>query len=57
MMVSPGYTYEKAPDQKHFLGAREVEETVSHDPVEPQEDLALQRVADVHGISDGQAST
>jgi hypothetical protein len=20
MMVSPGYTYEKAPDQKHFLG-------------------------------------
>ena len=22
MMVSPGYTYDKAPDQKHFLGAR-----------------------------------
>ncbi|MDT9115662.1 hypothetical protein RSW44_24345, partial [Escherichia coli] len=20
MMVSPGYTYDKAPDQKHFLG-------------------------------------
>src|ERR1700675_919348 len=20
MMLSPGYTYEKAPDQKHFLG-------------------------------------
>ncbi len=54
MMVSPGYTYEKAPDQKHFLGTRPLEEVVPVHPVEPEEELALQRVADFHGIPDGQ---
>ncbi|MGW0595153.1 adenosyl-hopene transferase HpnH [Streptosporangium sp. NPDC002607] len=26
MMISPGYAYEKAPDQEHFLGVRETRE-------------------------------
>ena len=33
---------------------RAVEEAVSLDPVEPQEDLAVQCVAHVHGVPDGQ---
>ncbi len=35
-------------------GAGAVEEAVPVDPVEPQEDLALQCVAHVHGVPDGQ---
>lgn len=54
MMVSPGYTYDKAPDQKHFLGRARSKKAVPLDPVEPEEKLALQRFADVHGILDGQ---
>ena len=54
MMVSPGYTYEKAPDQKHFLGQSAFEEAVSLDSVEPQEELALQRVTYLYGIPDGE---
>ncbi len=54
MMVSPGYTYDKAPDQNHFLGRAKIEEDVSCHPFESQEILALQRVAHVHGIPDGQ---
>ena len=26
MMLSPGYSYDKAPDQKHFLGKRRTRE-------------------------------
>ena len=36
-MVSPGYTYDKAPDQKHFLGRARSKQAVSLDPVEPEE--------------------
>ncbi len=54
MMVSPGYTYDKAPDQNHFLGRAKIAQDVSRHSFEPEEELALQRVADVHGISDGQ---
>jgi hypothetical protein len=45
MMVSPGYTYDKAPDQKHFLGRAKSREAVPRDPVEPQEELEVQHVA------------
>ncbi len=41
MMLSPGYTYDKAPDQKHFLGARPRTQALSRDSVEPQEELAF----------------
>ena len=37
-MVSPGYTYDKAPDQKHFLGRARSQQALPRDPVEPQED-------------------
>ncbi len=55
MMLSPGYSYDKAPDQKHFLGPRAHAAHVPRDFVEPQEELAVQSVAAVFGISDGQA--
>ena len=42
MMLSPGYSYDKAPDQKHFLGTRPHAAAVPRNPVEPQEELAVQ---------------
>ena len=37
MMVSPGYAYAKAPDQEHFLRARETHRAaLLDDPLEPQ---------------------
>ncbi len=55
MMVSPGYTYDKAPDQQHFLGQGAVAQTVPDDFVEPQEELGVQHASAVQRISDGQA--
>ena len=56
MMLSPGYSYDKAPDQKHFLGPRAHAQAVPRDPVKPQEELAVQPVAAVPRIPDGQAA-
>ena len=36
MMLSPGYSYDKAPDQNHFLGKARHEAAVPRDPVQPQ---------------------
>ena len=55
MMLSPGYCYDKAPDQEHFLGRARTRQAVPRDPVEPQEELAVQPVAAVPRIPDGQA--
>ena len=55
MMLSPGYSYEKAPDQKHFLGRARTRRSVPRHAVEPQSEVGLQPVAAVPGISDGQA--
>ena len=54
MMVSPGYTYDKAPDQKHFLGRAQVEQDVPRHSLEPQEDVAVQHLSALHGVPDGQ---
>ena len=45
MMLSPGYSYDKAPDQQHFLGKKQDPAAVPHDSVQPQAQLALQPVA------------
>ena len=56
MMVSPGYTYEKAPDQKHFLGRARSKQVVPRPSCRiGRKSWQLQRVADVPGIPDGQA--
>ena len=55
MMLSPGYSYDKAPDQKHFLGRAQDAADVPGDSVEPEEGMAVQSVAAVSGIPDGQA--
>ena len=36
MMVSPGYAYEKAPDQQNFLKRRRDQRAVRDDPLEPR---------------------
>ena len=56
MMLSPGYSYDKAPDQKHFLGRARTRKLFRLDPGEPQEDLAVQSVGAVPRVPDGQAS-
>ena len=35
MMLSPGYSYDKAPDQKHFLGRARTRRLVPRDSVQP----------------------
>ena len=56
MMLSPGYSYDKAPDQQHFLGTARTRRLFRDDPHQPQERLALQPVAAVPRIPDGQAA-
>ena len=35
MMLSPGYTYDKAPDQEHFLGKSKTRAAVPPDSEQP----------------------
>ena len=56
MMLSPGYSYDKAPDQKHFLGRQEHARAVRQDPEQSQKGLAIQPEPAVPGIPDGQAA-
>jgi hypothetical protein len=56
MMLSPGYSYDKAPDQKHFMGRARTRRLFRAMLLQSQEDaLALQPVAAVPRIPDGQA--
>jgi hypothetical protein len=55
MMVSPGYTYDKAPDQNHFLGKARSRKMFRAILVESEEELAVQHASAVCGIPDGQA--
>ncbi len=55
MMVSPGYSYDKAPDQKHFMGRARTRRLFPRHAFQSQEDVALQSVAALPRISDGQA--
>ena len=36
MMLSPGYCYDKAPDQQHFLGKARTRRLFRDDAVEPR---------------------
>ena len=45
MMLSPGYSYDKAPDQQHFLGKARTRRLFRDDAVEPQVAVAFQPVA------------
>ena len=54
MMVSPGYTYDKAPDQQHFLGRAKSRKMFRAILANRKKTLAFQRLAHVHGIPDGQ---
>ena len=55
MMLSPGYSYDKAPDQSHFLGQAAHPRAVPADIEQPQEELEIQRHPAVFGIPDGTA--
>ena len=55
IMISPGYSYEKAPDQQHFLGRARTRQLFRAILVESQEDLEVQHVAAVSRVPDGQA--
>ena len=54
MVLSPGYSYDKAPDQKHFLGRARSRQAVPRDSVEPGEELEVQYVSAVSRVPDGQ---
>ena len=55
MMLSPGYSYAKAPDQEHFLRRQKTHELFSEMLDEPQEALEVQPVAAVPAVPHGQA--
>jgi len=52
MMLSPGYSYDKAPDQKHFLGRARTRRLFARS-LESQEELAIQSIAVVSRVLDG----
>ncbi len=55
IVISPGYSYEKAPDQKHFLGRARTRRLFRAILVQPGEALEVQHVSAVPGIPHGQA--
>ena len=54
MMLSPGYSYDKAPDQQHFLGRARTRKLFRAILIEPDKEMAIQSVGVVSRISDGQ---
>jgi len=54
IVLSPGYSYDKAPDQNRFMGRARVRRC-SAPFVESQADMEVQYVAAVSGISDGRS--
>ena len=54
MMLSPGYSYDKAPDQSHFLGRARTRRLFRGILSNRKTELALQHVAAVSRVSDGQ---
>ena len=55
MMLSPGYSYDKAPDQKHFLGRARTRRLFRAMLSNRKAEVGVQPVAAVPGIPDGQA--
>ena len=53
MTLSPGYCYEKAPDQQHFLARSRDDEAVRRDPGQSQKELEIQSKPTIPGVSDG----
>ncbi len=56
MMLSPGYSYDKAPDQQHFLGRARTRRLFRAILSNRKSELELQHVAAVPRIPDGQAA-
>jgi hopanoid biosynthesis associated radical SAM protein HpnH len=52
IVLSPGYSYDKAPDQSHFMGRAKVRR-LFRAIVEPQKELEVQHVAAVPRVPDG----
>ena len=55
MMVSPGYSYSKAPDQEHFLRKQRANELFRAHPVESEAAVAVQPVPAVPPVPHGEA--
>ena len=55
IMVAPGYSYDKAPDQQHFLGRARTRRTFKAILSNRKTQLAIQSIAAVSRIPDGQA--
>ncbi len=55
MMLSPGYTYDKAPDQEHFLSRKKTRNLFRQILEQPVGKVELQPEPAVSRISDGQA--
>ena len=53
IVLSPGYSYDKAPDQNQLHGPRPRAAAVPRHSVQSQADLEVQHVAAVSGIPDG----
>ena len=56
IMIAPGYSYDKAPDQQHFLGRARTRRTFKAILSNRKKQLALQSIAAVSRIPDGQAA-
>ena len=54
MMLSPGYSYAKAPDQEHFLRRQKTHELFSKMLEQPQEAVEVQPVAALPAVPHGQ---
>ena len=54
--VSPGYAYERAPDQQHFLNRERTKKHVPRDPHARQwrQELGVHQFRPVHGLPGGQ---
>ena len=53
MMVSPGYAYDKAPDQSNFLHRKTTNKPFRDDPVQQEETLEVQPVASLPRVPHG----
>ncbi len=55
MMLSPGYTYDKAPDQDHFLSKKKTRHLLPPDLEQSPQEVALQHEPAVSRVPDGAA--
>ena len=55
MMISPGYSYDKAPDQQHFTGREGNQSMFRKNPLQPRPALAIQYVPALPRVPHGKA--